>query len=152
MRIETTRFGTREVEADSIITFPEGLIGLADVHEYAMIANPAGGPFHWLQATGVPDLAFCIINPGIIKQDYRVQVRPEELESIRLDKVEDGAVVVILVIPRGAFKEMTANLRGPIVINMRERLAKQLILTGDEYPVKFQVFREENRTDAPASV
>jgi flagellar assembly factor FliW len=39
---------------------------------------------------------------------------------------------------------MTANLRAPIVVNRRGRLARQIILAGEQYPLRRPLF-------APAS-
>src|SRR6266545_824568 len=111
--IPTTRFGVLEVPEDHVLTFPQGLIGFPDVHRYARVANPRGGPFEWLQALDVPSLAFVITDPRLFFPDYTVPVRPEDLKSIGMESVEEGAVVVILVVP-GEPSRITANLQGPI--------------------------------------
>jgi flagellar assembly factor FliW len=142
--IKTTRFGDVNVPRSEVLTFPEGLIGFGPLKEYVVIPNPSGGPFQWLQSVELPSLAFVICDPLVVKPDYRVAVRKEELASIHIERVNDGAVVVIVVIPRGGtHKDMTANLKGPIIINLKERLAKQLVLSGEEYALKHPVFPKE---------
>ena len=51
-------------------------------------------------------------------------------------------VCVILVVPNDP-KQITANLRGPIVINPELRLGIQLVLAGEEFPVHAPLFPEE---------
>lgn len=143
IEIETTRFGKVTVEEENIIFFPEGLIGFGPFKRYVILPNPSGGPFQWLQSVESPGLAFVICDPLTFKPDYKVNVRREDLSSIRIRDVEQGAVTVIVVIPRGGTpQDMTANLKGPIIININDRLAKQVILSGDEYEVKYPVFKE----------
>src|ERR1041385_18072 len=98
--VETTRFGTIEVPEDRIITFPHGLIGFPDVRSFVRLPNPSGGPFEWLQAVDAPAPAFVITDPRLFLPDYTVAVRAEDLRPIGIESMEDGTVVVILVVPR----------------------------------------------------
>lgn len=41
MKIETTRFGTLEVDPEQIIDFPEGILGFEDYHQF-VIAEQIG--------------------------------------------------------------------------------------------------------------
>jgi flagellar assembly factor FliW len=72
-----------------------------------------------------------------------VKAKKEDLESIKIERIKDAIVRVILVIPKGHPERMTANLQGPIVFNIRARLAKQIVLPGDEYSTRYRVFPEE---------
>jgi len=49
------------------------------------------------------------------------------------------SLVVILTIPSDDPSAVTANLRGPLLMNPRTRLCKQLVLTED-YPTRYPVF------------
>ncbi len=143
MKIQTTRFGELEVNSGEIYYFPEGLLGFGSVKRYFTLANPTGGPFEWLQAVEPPNLAFVVCDPITFNPDYRIKAKKEDLESIKLERIEDAIVRVILVIPRGHPERMTANLQGPIVFNAKSMLAKQLVLPGDEYTTRYRVFPEE---------
>lgn len=150
LRIETTRFGPIEVQREELIHFPEGLIGFGQFKDYVILEHPGGGPFMWLQAVEAAHLAFVICDPLLFKPDYKVSVKKEDLDSIHIEEIGDGVVVVILVVPRNP-KEITANLQGPLVINHVERLGKQLVLTGPEYTTKYQVFQDKAGTVPEAS-
>ncbi len=141
MKIRTTRFGEAEVPESEVFAFPEGLLGFADIRSYAILPNPKGGPFAWLQAAEVPALAFVIADPSLFFPDYRVQVRPEDIAPIRLEDVSAGAVRVILTVP-GDPKEITANLQGPLVFNREARLARQLVLSDAALSTRRPVFKE----------
>ena len=140
MKVETTRFGTVEVREEDIIAFPEGLLGFAAIKRYTLLPNPTGGPLMWLQAIDDPKLAFIVCQPQLFKPDYRVQLKPQELASIELDELADGIVYTVMVVPAGNPKEMTANLQGPLVINAKQKVGKQFVLTNVDYGTKFKVF------------
>ncbi len=142
MKFFTTRFGELEVQEKDIITFPRGLIGFPDAARYVVIDHPGGGPFRWLQAVDRPETAFAVTDPLLFFPDYRVPVSSEDLKDIRIADPADGVVVVILVVPRDPWK-ITANLQGPVVINTRERLGVQLVLTSPEYSTKHCIFSRE---------
>lgn len=141
MKVTTTRFGELELPDGQLWCFPEGLLGFAAVKLYFILANPKGGPFQWLQAVEPGSLAFVVCDPLLFKPDYRVKVRREDLDSIELEEVEDGFVLVILRIPQDPQK-ITANLQGPLVFNPKKMLAKQLVLPGPEYGTKYELFKE----------
>jgi flagellar assembly factor FliW len=141
VKFQTTRFGELDLPPDRIIDFPQGIIGFSEVRRFSLVDNPGGGPFQWLQAVDVPNLAFVITDPRIFFPDYRVPVRAEELRPIGIESVDDGAVVVILVVPQDP-RGITANLQGPIVINLRDRLARQLVLDVPGYGTRHPIFRD----------
>jgi len=143
MKILTTRFGELEISSDEVYYFPEGLLGFGSVKRYFTLANPTGGPFEWLQAVEPPNLAFVVCDPRVFKPEYEVKAKKEDLESIKIERLKDAIVRVILVIPKGHPERMTANLQGPIVFNVKARLAKQIVLPGEEYSTRHRVFPEE---------
>ena len=48
-------------------------------------------------------------------------------------------VLVTMTVPKDV-KLMSVNLKGPIVINAAQKTAIQVIVEGDEYPVKFPIY------------
>ena len=128
MKIKTTRFGEIEVPEGETLTFPEGLVGLPNLKAFAVVPHPGGGPFRWLQSIEEPALAWILTDPAIFFPDYKVKVRAEDLASIGLADLA-GALVLVIVAPSPATKEITANLQGPLVLNLGARLAKQMVLS-----------------------
>ena len=139
LKLNTTRFGNVEVDDGKILTFPFGLIGFPAIKRYALLDHPGGGPFQWLQAVDVPELAFVVTDPRLFFQGYAVPVRSEQLEAIGICEASEGIVVVILVVPKDP-QRITANLMGPIVINLAERLACQLVLDHPGYGTRHALF------------
>jgi len=142
MKVKTTRFGDIDVREEDILTFPRGLIGFPHLKRYVLLDHPGGGPFRWLQAVDQPQTAFAITDPLIFFPDYRIPVTLEELKEIRITDPADGVVVVILVVPKDPYR-ITANLQGPVVINVKERLGMQLVLNVPQYTTKHLIFSKE---------
>lgn len=140
MKIKTTRFGEIEVPDESLITFPEGVIGFKDAKGFVIFDCGDQGIFKWLQCTSIPELAFVICEASLIMPNYQVVIGNKEQEILLLKRSEDAAVCLILVIPEDP-QETTANLLGPIVMNSESRLGMQLVLVNPEYSTRFKIFK-----------
>ena len=62
-----TRYGTYEVDRDKIVSFPKGLIGFADLQEYAILNLPHDGTeqFKLLQSADEPGIGFYVVPVGL---------------------------------------------------------------------------------------
>lgn len=132
MRIATSRFGEIEINDNSIVSMPDGMLGFGEIKEYVLIQHNEGSPFLWYQAVHEPNLAFVIVDPFTFFPDYQVQLTKEDLEALKCENLTDLAVFAVVVIPENP-ENMTANLRGPIVINTENNIARQVVLTDGRY-------------------
>ncbi len=142
VRVETARFGAVEVPASACYTFPGGILGFPRIDRYILFDNPGGGPLKWLQAVQDPTLAFVCCDPALFLPGYRVEVRKEDLAEISLERALDGYVLVILVIGKNP-AETTANLLGPVILNVPGRLGKQLVLSDSGHSAKHPVLARQ---------
>jgi flagellar assembly factor FliW len=127
MQIETTRFGTINVEADALWTFPRGLIGMTDLARFALIGPVAeDGHFYWLQSVEDTNVAFLVCDPNRFFKDYHVSIREETQSDLDLADAKDGQ---LLVICNRVGEWVTGNLQGPLVVNTRTRIGQQVVLT-----------------------
>ena len=121
----------------SIITFKDGIPGLEEYTKYQIeISEDKDNPFHKLQSLEEPLISFIIINPFKIKPDYDFKLTDSTVEKLEIDNPKDIVVYTILTIPDDNYKNMTVNLLGPIIINTKNNLAKQIVLTDTDYEVK----------------
>ena len=70
MDVKTKAMGVKSVEENHIVTFPEGLFGFEDYKKYATIESE-WAPLIWLQSLDDERLAFLLIDPFLICDDYR---------------------------------------------------------------------------------
>lgn len=140
-KIKTTRFGEIEVDESQAIHFPEGIPGFFEYKDYVIMEHKPGSPFIWLQSMTSPDLAFVMTNPFLIKKDYLQNLTDEEEAALtKRGEDKDGIIFAIVTIPRGNAKETTVNLLGPIVIDARTRIARQVILADSGYSNRHPMF------------
>lgn len=133
MKVDTTRFGELDIPDDEVIVFPEGLIGFEGCTRYAIVDRRADRPVWWLQSLDVPEVAFILTDPGSVVPQYRPTIPRADLDELGLDTVDEAALHVMLVVPSDP-NEITANLLGPLVINPRKRVGKQVIQHNSGYP------------------
>ncbi len=144
MEIETTRFGTMEVEKEKIITLAKGILGFPEARRFVLIPHRPGSPFHWLQSVDHPNLAFVVIEPGLFFADYEFEIDDETQSLLEVKEAEEVTVLVIVTFADGG-REITANLLGPIVINTESRVGCQMVLDPNRYPVRYPLSQELKR-------
>ncbi len=140
MKVSTTRFGEIEVKEEDIIYMVEPILGFPYSRRYVILNHKAGSPFKWLQSIDDGSLAFVIVDPRLFKPDYIVPLEKEDAEKLEIESENEAEVYVFVVIPEDP-KEMSANLKGPLVINKRKKLAKQIVLIDDEYPLRYKLLK-----------
>lgn len=145
---DTLHFGKLEIRDEDILEMPEGLLGFSQCKQFVILEDPAQAPFQWLQSLDNPDLSFVLVDPLIIKPDYQIQVPREEVEILELADPRDARILVVVVVPQDTQKA-SANLKGPIVINPKNRRAKQIVLMDEKYPTRYPFLQELQREEEP---
>lgn len=138
MKVETTRFGTLDVDEKKIIHFTQPIVGFSECQRYIFIEGPSTGKIWWLQSCDKPELAFIVMDPLQVVPDYEVKLDASEVEDLRLEKAEDACLLTIVVVPEDRSKIRT-NLKAPIIYNPKANLAKQVILHESDYPVQYSL-------------
>ncbi|MBN1826837.1 MAG: flagellar assembly protein FliW [Candidatus Eisenbacteria bacterium] len=138
MRVETTRFGALEAGEEEFLGFPDGLYGFGDVHRYLVVNRRGESPFQWLQSVDRPDLAFVVLDPSLFCPGYRIDLSAEDRQALGWDGRSALDVWVVVGVPDNPEK-MTANLKGPIIVNRARRIGRQVILPGDEWSPRHNV-------------
>ena len=133
-----TRFGEMDINEKDIIKFPNGIYGFEEIKEYVILKMEKDSPFIWMQAIKDGDLAFVLIDPRIFTEDYVLDVSEEDLNIIEMGSDQDIADYAIVTIPE-TVEEMTANLQGPILINVKKQLGVQGISLRDDYTVRHSI-------------
>jgi flagellar assembly factor FliW len=141
MIIHTTRFGDIDCPEDTILKMPSGIIGFPASTRYLILDHDRDVPFKWIQSLDQAELAFVIMDPVWFKPDYHVTIAIDEISELGCVNEGDLVMFVILTIPSDDPSCMTANLRGPVIVNAGTRTAKQLILR-EEYPTRAPVLQE----------
>jgi flagellar assembly factor FliW len=141
MLLKTKYFGETEIDEQGIITFNEGLPGFLHLKRFALMNDPDGG-FYWLQSVDEWDVAFILIDVNLYADNYEPLVEEEHLIGLGEFTPESFVVLNIANLP-GDVKDMTVNLRAPVVINTELKLGRQIVCNNDEYSVRHRIFKEK---------
>lgn len=152
MVVNTRIFGEVTIGDDKMIKFPNGIVGFPDLKDFALIHDSEEdekGGIRWMQSFQEPAFAMPVIDPLTVCDNYEPQVDDELLKVI--GGLDDVLVLVTITVPSDLTK-MSVNLKAPIIINVAEKKACQIILDQD-YPVKFYIYdilqkRKENMKKA----
>jgi flagellar assembly factor FliW len=139
--IKTGRFGQLSIKASEQILFPNGILGFPDLKKFCLVDPGDDTLIVWLQSLDEPSIAFPALEPKIFKPEYAARLSAHELRDLKLEMVHQSAVFSILTIPEDV-SQMTANLKAPIVINLKEQIAKQVVLQEAEYSIQHSMFKE----------
>jgi flagellar assembly factor FliW len=135
MRVNTTRFGRLEVEADDVLLFPNGVLGLEDCRHWVLLADAENEALGWLQSISRGEIALAVVSPRRFVPDYQLRVAKSEMSPLALDDLEQAQV--LLIVGKNQYGA-TLNLKAPIVINIDRRLGRQVIANGEQ-PVQYQL-------------
>jgi len=142
MLIKTKIFGDVEISDDKILTFEDGIIGFPDLKHFTLIHDEEKGTdagIRYFQSIEEPGFAMPVMSPLMVCETYNPQVSEEFLSSLG-DLKDDNIVVLVTVTVPTDLTKMTVNLQGPIIINSEEKKGAQIIVEGNEYPVKFPIY------------
>jgi len=141
LKVKTTRFGEIEVKDEESIELPQGLIGFPELKKYILLDHDKDSPFKWFQSLDDGAIAFVLINPLLFKPDYEVEVTESEVSDLDLTNEEDAVISVIITMPTNP-QNMTANLKAPLVFNLKNRQGKQIILNDSQYTTRHNIMEE----------
>ncbi|MDY7105273.1 MAG: flagellar assembly protein FliW [Actinomycetota bacterium] len=136
--VETTRFGRLAVDPETVIRFPDGIPGFAELRAAIIVPSGAREDVVWLQSVERGDLAFLAALAGSMFLGYAPVVEDEDCEQLHLTSADDAMVLCLLSVD-GDAGAVTGNLRAPIIVNTVERLGRQVILTDEDLPIRAPV-------------
>jgi len=142
MLIKTKIFGDVEISDEKIITFEDGIIGFPDLKHFTLIHDEEKGTdagIRYFQSIEEPGFAMPVMNPLMVCETYNPQVSEELLSDLGNLSDENIVVLVTVTVPTDLTK-MTVNLQGPIIINSDEKKGAQIIVEGNDYPVRFPIY------------
>ena len=144
VNFQSVRFGEVEVPDADVFEFPLGLIGLGG-SRYALLDRNPGTEFRWLHDVDDPALALPVVKPEPFFPDFAFEVADTDLEGTGLDGL-DGATIYVTVRATPDPREITANLRAPLVL--RDGRGFQLLNAAEGAELQAPLFE---LVDAPSA-
>jgi flagellar assembly factor FliW len=116
------------------IVFPDGLVGLPTLvrHKLSIVPDTA---LYEIISDDDPTMGFILATADSVKPGTSDRLRERGL-------VNEGEWVLVTLAVHGEPPAITANLAGPLVIDMEKATARQLIVEDPEFPLQVPVSEE----------
>ena len=112
------------------LELPQGLIGFANYTRAELLYLPDHLPFLWMKLHSPEDeMHFIVIEPGGIVPGYEPEIFDGDAEQLGLRDPAEAMILNIVTLRRETPVEATANLVGPLVVNRRTRVGRQLVIS-----------------------
>ncbi|WP_171653293.1 flagellar assembly protein FliW [Paenibacillus foliorum] len=147
MRLLTSRFGEVEIDKESTYIFSHGLPGFEELQQFAFLPIQEDSHFLFMQSVDQGDLAFIVTNPFEFFSDYEFDLSEAVRDELQIVKDTD-VIVLSMVSVQDHIQEATVNLLAPIIINIKHKLARQIILHGSPYSIKHKLFPNNHKEDS----
>lgn len=141
MRIDTRYFGEVDITEEKIIHFEKGLFGFEEYKDYTILYDIESKEepfFSWLQSTTEKTLAFPIVNPFKIDENYNPVIDESLLATMGECDEEDYLVYLLATVPKEV-KDASVNMKAPLIINTRNCQAIQAIAENEGYEIKHKI-------------
>lgn len=109
---------------------PQGIIGFSKYRRAELLYLPDHLPFLWMKLHGDTPrdvVRFIVIEPGGVVPAYEPELYDVDVAALGLTGPEDAMVLNIVTLQREKPVEATVNLIGPIVMNRRTRVGRQVV-------------------------
>jgi len=142
--VNTTKFGEVKYKKSDVITFVRSILGFTDLNRYIIISRPESEPFKWLQSIDDPSVCFVIVDPIMFYPEYLIEISPYDIKQLSgTESLEDYQIYGIVTVPKGRPDQMSINLQGPVIINVKKLKALQLILNNPDYDIRYSLFKNK---------
>jgi flagellar assembly factor FliW len=133
VQIQSDRLGAIDVDPTSVIEFTDGLLGFEDHKRFVLISADESGAYCWMQSLDNSALAFLAVVPGFFFDDYVPNVPEADVDALGLTEATATQVLCLVTLSDAG---ITANLLGPIVVNLDSRQARQSVLTDGHWTTR----------------
>ena len=124
------------------IKFKNGIPGFENFKEFIVSEVKGSEEFKMIDSVEDVNIGFVSLFPFNMFPDYELDLDNDTIEELNLDKSEDVLVLNLITLGK-TLKDSTVNLQAPIVVNVKNSKAKQLILQNDKYTTKHPLVRSE---------
>ncbi|MFA6286577.1 MAG: flagellar assembly protein FliW [Opitutaceae bacterium] len=107
--------------------FPSGLVGFPEHRRGEVFHFADQLPFQWLRLHGPSPLHFVVIDPSGLVPDYAPELFDDDATALGIADSADALVLNIVTV-RDQASTATVNLVGPLIINRRTGVARQVVV------------------------
>lgn len=124
-----------EAPFGSTITFDRGMLGFPEKQTFVLSATSREG-LYWLQSVENQALCFVLADPFRFFRGYSVDLPDIDTAYLEAKHPDEVAILVTVTLSDRPDRASTANLQGPIAINVRNCRARQVIINQAGFGVR----------------
>lgn len=140
--MEFPRFGTCSFSETDVIRFPWGLPGFANLRRWLALNVEEQTSFVWLQSLDDVNVALPTIDPYFVFEEYDPKLPAYAVAALEIENPSDFTILCVVVVTKDA-EDMTMNLFAPIIVNLRTRMARQVVLENSGFSVRQPMPRKD---------
>lgn len=141
MNIKTAYMGEFTIDPSQLISFEHGIPGFEDEKSFVMLPIEENSIFQILQSVKTENLAFIITSPYAVTENYNFDLDEATVHALEI-KDEKEVAVFGLISLKDKLENSTINLKAPIVLNITNNKAKQVILDIDHFAIRHKISLE----------
>ena len=142
MKLSTVRFGEIEIDENRIFDFVLPIIGFDALKKFVIVEPNKESLFTWRQSVEDSALACPIISVAALNFDYTIDLPDNIVEALQISNIESVLVMNITSIPQDDPKGTTINLLAPLIFNIDNQSAGQVVLSGSGYDISYPMFKK----------
>ena len=144
MKLSTKYHGIREYQQEDIITFNKGIPGFEGLRKFILFTVEDDNIFSILHSIEDETIGIILVSPFNVDKNYEFNLDDEIVSSLKINNPSQ-VLVLNTVTLNSDIKNITVNLKAPIVINNELKLGEQVILDNEKYQVKHPLFTENEK-------
>ncbi len=114
----------------NFFALPQGLIGFPAYTRAELLYQPNQLPFIWMKLHGpIDSIYFIVVEPAGVVPDYDPELFEQDAADLGLTSSADALVLNIVSLKNQSPIDATVNLLGPIIVNRRRQIARQLVIS-----------------------
>lgn len=117
------------------ILFEKGIPGFENYRYFNVNIVEGNKKIYNIVSKEDSNIGFISISPFDIKKDYEIDLDDQFIKELDIKNEKDVLVLCLITLGK-SLKDSTANLKAPIIINIKNNRGKQLILQDDKYKIK----------------
>jgi flagellar assembly factor FliW len=133
----TKYFGPVSYSESAVLEFADGIPGFEHERSFVALSQPSQEPLVFLQSLQCSDLCFLSVPVQVALPDYRLELSGDDRNALGLTADEGpastGEVLSLAFLAMDEEVLATANLMAPVVINVNNGRARQVVQTAGRY-------------------
>ena len=129
MEIKSKTFSKQNIDAESVISFPDGIPGFEDQTQFQLFQQKDSKVVYSLQSITNDDIAFSVAQPIHFNINYYFVLTDAEETTLEIEFADDLLILLILHKNDGVdapgVPTIKGSIKSPLLINTKKRIGIQ---------------------------